>query len=281
MDKVSNTESKRANIFTRLILLLIIVLIITSLGIVINWLNKPGNFPFKKVELINQLENQESKELQKIAAQALNGGFFSLNVDEFRENLLNKLPWVKSVSVRKLWPDKIAVEIIEYKPVVRWQSVDNHSLKKTKQLLSQEGVIFRPQLTADQLLKFDQMALFFGPEMNARKILDKCFAINKKLFTLNLGIKQCGMNNRRTWRLILADFNKNREANIEIQVGKDNVVQRLDRFVQVFSGKLKQFLVSIETVDLRYTNGFSIKWNASDILSGRLQKEVINKPLTK
>ncbi len=275
MAEVDNIESKRVNIFTRLFLWLVMMIIIASLGIVVSWLNKPGNFPFKKVELVNQLENQESSELQRIAAEALNGGFFSLDVDAFRAELVKQLPWVKSVSVRKLWPDKLAIEIIEYKPVVRWQSVDSHSSMQAKQLLSREGVIFKPHLTAAQIVKFEQMVLFFGPKMNAGKILEKCYVISKKLTSLGLGIQHCGMNNRRTWKLNLTGFKKNRAITIEIKLGKNNVIQSLERFVQVFSGKLEPYLDSIESVDLRYSNGFSVKWNTS----GHSQKEVINKPL--
>lgn len=277
---ISNVEDKKENIqiaiFAKLLLVLTVITFILSLVISVNWLNKPGNFPFKKVELINQLENQESNELQLIAAKALNGGFFSLNVDEFRAELLDKLPWIKSVSVRKIWPDKLAVEITEYKPVVRWKLVDNTVQKKTNdyQLLSQNGIAFKPKLTEKQKLKFNRMALFSGPELSEKKVLDKCFEINKNLKTLDLGIEHCGMNKRRTWRLVLLPLATTNGANsIDIKLGKDNIIQKLERFIQIFSGKLKQYLNSVEYVDLRYSNGFSIKWNTSNTLQNIYQQK--------
>jgi len=85
-----------------------------------------------------------------------------MNVNVFREELL-LLPWVKTVSVRKVWPDKLLVTITERIPVVRWFSVDtgtdiNHINNKVTDentssdtdrdiLLSEEGVIFAPELT--------------------------------------------------------------------------------------------------------------------------------------
>ena len=267
----NNTEDKPVNILSRLFLIFFIMVFLTSSVMFVSWLNQPGNFPFKKVELVNRLENQESKELQKIAAKALNGGFFSLDVAEFRAELLNQLPWVKAVSVRKVWPNKLLVEITENKPVVRWLSAE----LKTEhyQLLSEDGIVFEPELTDAQKLKFNSMALFSGPKVNAKKILNKCFEISNNLKKVDLGIKHCGMNKRRTWTLTLStmDVKKEHDKNLDIKLGKEKIIQQLDRFIDVFSGKLKQYLSSIEYVDLRYSNGFSVKWNVTKTLDEPLQ----------
>lgn len=267
----AESENTPVNIFARLFLVIIMMTLLIASVIFVGWLNEPGNFPFKKVELVNRLENQESKELQKIAAKALNGGFFSLNVDAFRAELLDKLPWLKSISVRKIWPDKLLIEIAEHKPVVRWQSANGY------QLLSQEGIIFAPVLSDTQKAKFNQMALFSGPETSAKKVLGKCFALNENLKRLDLIIKQCGMNKRRTWGLGLT-------GDVDIKLGKENISQQLERFIQVFSGKLKKYISAVEYVDLRYANGFSVKWNTDnalyDSLQNSLPKQLINKTLS-
>ncbi|WP_198266308.1 cell division protein FtsQ/DivIB [sulfur-oxidizing endosymbiont of Gigantopelta aegis] len=254
--QVQKKKVQWKNLLARLLLIIVLSSLVIVASVFVNWLVKPGNFPFKKVELVNQLANQESRELQEVAAKVLNGGFFSLNVDYFRQDLLAKLPWVKMVSVRKVWPDKLLIEITEYRPVVRWQSVD-----KTLHLLSQEGVIFSPRLTMNQKEKFARLALFSGPESSAETVLQQCFTMNNNLKKIALTIKKCGMNKRRAWFLELTSTEVNLLDDIDIQLGKENVMQQLERFVQVFSGKLKRYLSSIERVDLRYANGFSVKWN--------------------
>ena len=297
-------ENKWTSIISRLFLVLLVISLLASSVMFVSWLNKPGNFPFKKVELVNRLENQESSELQIIAANALNGGFFSLDVDEFRAELLSQLPWVKSVSVRKVWPNKLLVEIAEYKPVVRWISAEDFLLQAAEgsllkdaegsllkdaegsiskdtvnyQLLSQEGIIFAPELTEAQKRKFNNMALLSGPKVSAKSVLKKCVEISKDLTKLDLAIKRCGMNKRRTWKLSLT---QNVDVNLDIKLGKENVLQQLERFIQVFSGKLKQYLKSVEYVDLRYSNGFSIKWNVRHTLQDSLPKNGTNQSLIK
>ncbi len=264
------SENKWPALLSRLLLIMLSAALLTLAVVLVIWLNKPGNFPFKKVELVNQLHNQESRELQQVAAQALNGGFFSLDVDVFRAELLTRLPWVKSVSVRKVWPDKLQIEIAEYKPVVRWQSVDSRQ-HSAEQFLSQQGIIFQPQLTAEQKLKFARLAIFYGPKMSAERVLEKCFAMNKEINKLAFGIESCGMNKRRTWSISLlgSAVEEHRHLAMDVRLGKEKIMQQLKRFVEVFSGKLKHYLSAVDYVDLRYTNGFSIRWNKVGGLENR------------
>jgi len=262
---VEKTEASIIQLLTKLLLLLTLVGLLTASWLFINWLNKPGNFPLKKIELVTHLKNQKSKELRHVAENALNGGFFSLNVNELRTNLLAELPWVKSVSVRKVWPDKLLIKIIEYKPVARWLSVENNRNSDQTQLLSQYGVVFSPRLTEKQRLKFAQMALLTGTNNNAQRVLTNCAQLINKLKQLGLAVKQCGMNERRSWMLKLMHDNE-----MNIKLGKEKIMHQLERFIEVFSGQLKHYLDSVQSADLRYSNGFSIKWKSVSILTNTL-----------
>ncbi len=242
----------------------------------IHWLNQPGNFPFKKLALVTQLDNQNSQTLQSVTINALNGGFFSLNVDRLRIQLLEQLPWIKSVSVRKIWPDKLLLDIVEHKPIARWLSVDlmdtlsSEIQNSNSQLLSRDGIIFDPSLTSKQEKKLTQMILLTGSASNIKKILTQCIQFSKKLQLLDLGMKQCGMNKRRSWQLNVFIKSVNSQElfdnNIEIKLGKENVMQHFERFSRAFSGQLKNYMISIIMVDLRYSNGFAVKWKPVNTL---------------
>lgn len=265
------TDVTKIKVLTTLLLLMILLGLLTASWLFMSWLTKPGNFPFKKVELVNQLENQKSKELQRMTANVMNGGFFSLNVDQLRADLLAKLPWVKSVSVRKVWPDKLLLKIIEHKPVARWLSVEKNSDLNETQLLSQNGIVFNPVLTDKQERQFAQMTLLTGTNSNAEKVLANCVQINKKLKQLGVAVRQCGMNERRSWKLKLSLNN-----DLDLKLGKEKMIQKLERFINVFSGQLKQYLSSVESVDLRYSNGFSVKWIPAASITGPLTNSLDN-----
>ena len=253
------------------LLFLVILGLLSSSWLFVHWLHKPENFPFKKVMLVTQLENQKSEELQKVTISSLNGGFFSLNVDDLRIQLLKRLPWIQLVSVRKVWPDKLVIDIVEHHPIARWLSVEQTDKEYSIfQLLSKEGVIFNPLLSTQQEKKFAKMILLTGSANNAEKILAQCVQFSKKLQELNLALRQCGVNKRRSWQLKIflktVDNQELFENDIEIKLGKKNVVQHFERFTQTFSGQLKNYIMSIIMVDLRYSNGFSVKWKPVNIL---------------
>jgi len=212
---------------------------------------------------VNKLENQQKDELLTVVAEHLNGGFFSLEIEKFSRQLTEKLAWIKSVSVKKVWPDKLQLTIIEYTPVVRWQSVNIVGTGKTNSqssLISQYGVIFKPELTQAQQKKFNSMVVLTGSDDSAGKVLLQCMEINKQLKQLALGIKHCGMNNRRSWTttMVLKDG-----QNVTLKLGKREVMKKLTGFIDIFSGRLKRYLALIDYADLRYSNGFTIFWNKS------------------
>ena len=240
-----------------------IVSVITAGWFVVQWLYTTGNFPIRKVELVNQLKHQKSTELQRAAANAIDGGFFSMNVDAFREELL-LLPWVKNVSVRKVWPDKLLVAITERTPIVRWASVDAQSMNQTSNkatdkntgrqiLLSEEGVVFTPEVTQQQQVNFSKLSLFSGPHKSADKVLKQCMQFRQIVNTMNTKIERCSMDARHAWEIELA-------TRLVLNLGKNDVIDRLQRFVNVFSQQLDQYLQYVAYADLRYSNGFSVKW---------------------
>ncbi len=253
-------------------ILLKIMLAVMMLGLLsggvffINWLYTPGSFPITKIELVNHLQNQESRELQKISAQAIKGGFFSLNVEKFRNELLQALPWVKAVSIRKIWPDRLLVSIEEHKPVARWQSVVRNTEADNKHynLLSNEGLVFKPELSTEQKKKFNHLALLQGPDGSSKKIMQACYKMNEHLKRIGFGIRKCGMNARRTWMLELVN-------GMEIKLGKEKNIQKLDRLIRAFNGQLKAYRDLVAYADLRYSNGFSIKWNTSHLLKNEME----------
>ncbi|MCU7798603.1 MAG: FtsQ-type POTRA domain-containing protein [gamma proteobacterium symbiont of Lucinoma myriamae] len=281
---MGNSEEKKQmlliKVMTTLLLLITFTGLLTASWLFMSWLTKPENFPFKKVELVNQLENQKSKELQRMTGNMMNGGFFNINVNQLRADLLFRLPWVKSVSVRKVWPDKLLLKIIEHKPVARWLSVEKSNKLNETQLISQNGIIFNPVLTDKQERQFAKMTLLTGTKSNAEKVLTNCSHINKRLKQLGIGIKQCGMNERRSWKLKLSLIN-----DLDLQLGKEKIMQKLERFINVFSGQLKQYLSSVESADLRYSNGFSVKWIPAASVTGSVtnssDNSLQNKALSK
>lgn len=71
--------------------------------------------------VVNGNKNLDINVLQARLATQLGNSLFSFKVDAARDEVLND-PWVKSATVRKVYPDTIVVDVIEREPVALWQS---------------------------------------------------------------------------------------------------------------------------------------------------------------
>lgn len=73
---------------------------------------------------------------------------------------------------------------------------------------------------------------------------------SEKLQPLNQSIAQISLSPRRAWQLRL-------ENGVVLELGKDQVPQRLARFVEVYPYSLATLPAMPRYVDLRYRNGFA------------------------
>lgn len=71
--------------------------------------------------VVNGNKNLDIDVLQARLATQLGNSLFSFKVDAARDEVLND-PWVKSATVRKVYPDTIVVDVVERQPVALWQS---------------------------------------------------------------------------------------------------------------------------------------------------------------
>ncbi|MEM7068162.1 MAG: FtsQ-type POTRA domain-containing protein [Pseudomonadota bacterium] len=76
----------------------------------------------------------EAQNVEYSLAPQLQGTIFSFDTNLAREELL-KNPWLKTANVRKVYPDKIVVEVVEREPFAFWKSSD------TVTVIARDGVV--------------------------------------------------------------------------------------------------------------------------------------------
>ena len=70
---------------------------------------------------------------------------------------------------------------------------------------------------------------------------------------LNLHINTLKVTSRGVYQVQLSN-------GIQIMIGRNNVLQRFDRFINLYPKVIGQKNNRVAHVDLRYSNGFAIKW---------------------
>ena len=116
-------------------------------------------------------------------------------------------------------------------------------------LVNAEGELFR----AEQDAAWSGLPLLRGPQ-NTEQLMAKMLLQTQEMLTpLGLQVDHLTINERRSWDLGL-------ENGLRLGLGKTDAKLRLLRFVRVFAESLKPQLHAIDSVDLRYTNGFAVRW---------------------
>lgn len=194
-----------------------------------------SNFPINEIQIKNQYEKVDSLQVDLIIQQYLRGNFFGLDLNLTR-NVFKKLPWVREVSVRRIWPDKIEISIEEHQVIARWGNIG---------LVNDKGEFFNAAYQ-------DDLPYFWGPKNFVSEITQKYFEINKILSKELMQIGTISMSDRLSWEI-------QTDNNIKIVLGRKDILKKITNFVEHYQTVLTEINNRIEYVDMRYKNGFAIK----------------------
>ena len=219
--------------------LLLLVFMGATLALGVQWLQDPYRFPLRMVKITSKPHHLEKDELQQALAPYVRGGFFTVDVTGIHD-AVEALPWVYRATVRRDWPDRLIVSFVEQEPVAHWGK---------DALLNRHGEIFVPRKLPDKLA----LPFLSGPEGHERTVLEEYRRCKQTLSPLGLHIARIELNERRAWRIGLDNA-------VQLELGRVDTALRLQRFVRTFPEVFAGHLDALKSVDLRYSNGFSVYW---------------------
>lgn len=228
------------NINWRLVTLLSLVILPLLIVITVrNWIQKPENLMIKSVEVRGDLKYLDRLALQPIIAPFVRTNLYLLD----KKNLENEIEfnhWVYSASLTSIWPDKLIVKIHEQQPIAFWGN---------------EGMIneFGEVIDVDLPQQRKKLPTLYSPFDKGREMVENYVKIRQWMENFPVDIVEFTEDRRGSWLLKLAN-------GIKVKVGRQEHKRRLRRFIVGYNNRLARQVKKIDTVDLRYTNGFAIKW---------------------
>jgi len=202
------------------------------------WLLTPERFPVARVEVVGTLKNTAPAHVEAAIAK-ISGNFFALDLAEVRERV-ERLPWVRRVAVRRVWPATLEVTVEEHVALARWG--DDALVNTHGERFSAKAVVPLP--------------LFTAPGGSAAEVTRRYRRFSQIVEPLGTGIERVVLTQRHAWQLKLGN-------GMHIMLGRDADLaeERLRRFVDAYPSVRKK---QHEYVDLRYPNGFALRlpdWN--------------------
>jgi len=203
--------------------------------------------PIKSVTVEGVFQHLGRSEIEQVVLNNIEGGFFTLELDEARERLLQN-PWVKSVSVRRHWPAELIVTVEEKRAVAYWNE---------QSFISESGDVFSPKPMPSAML----LPKMFGPTGQHEKVWLFMNEIYQPLASLDLNVAALYLDERRAWKIDLEGTEKNGlpvKNSLLVNLGRYDTKPRFERFVRVFSKLASLGLINFKAMDMRYPNGFAV-----------------------
>lgn len=204
------------------------------------WAARQPAFFLRHVVVEGALKRVDPAHLEAVVREELRGTFFTLRLPEARASL-QRVPWVKGIALRRLWPDTLLIDVVEHQPLARWTD---------GALVDTEGEVF----SADFSGELPQLA---GPEGTAELVTARFRDYGSALAARSVAISELRLSSRGGWRLRTAGA-----AALTIEMGRNEPAERLARFIGYYGrtvGALARTGARVDYVDLRYGNGFAVR----------------------
>ena len=231
--------ARRKQVMRACVNLFVLAGVLVACGMGIAKLRDPETLPLNSVQMRGEFRNVSESELRDAVDPEMLAGFFTTDVEAVRERV-KALPWVDEVAVRRVWPDRLAVTVIEQDAVANWGN---------DALLNSRGEIFKPNKESFPV----GLPKLVGPKGNALFVLQRYVEMNETLASIGRDIDILRLDERRAWRVKL-------DNGLQLSLGRNERNERLQRFNQVYTRLFADKVNKIKRIDLRYTNGLAVHW---------------------
>ena len=197
--------------------------------------------PIASVRIAGEFVNVSRESLQGVINGFLPSGFLRLDVEAVREAAAG-LPWVRRVSVRRVWPDSLHVAVVERVAVARWND---------GAYLEADATGFMP---AGKTLD-ESLPRLSGPDGAESKVLERYQALVQFLAPLETTVRSVSLDRRGSWRVALA-------TGLVLELGRAENLETIAPYLASLREILGRRYADAAQVDVRYQNGFAVKWRA-------------------
>jgi len=230
-------------------------LLLLAGGVLLAWagtmaLQRLPVFPLRQLVVATPLDQVSRAQIEYTARGALAGNFFSVDLDT-AQAAFERMPWVRTATVRRLWPDGIELNLEEHRAAARWTPQEGEA-----RLINTHGEVF---LASSR----EALPLLTGPEGSASRVLARYTEFSDSLGTIGRKPVAVHLSAREAWQIRLDD-------GVLLELGRDQtrhpLTERLDRFTSHYAAASTAAggrLHAVGVVDMRYPNGFALRPKAA------------------
>ncbi len=218
----------------------VIFLVIVLLSVLMMFLSSRFSshlFPVRQVLLEGKFQHSNPEQLQTVLNFAAESGLLTVDLLQLQSDL-QEFPWINAVDIERVWPDSLRVLVTEKNPYLRLGN---------DKIVSVEGVVFSPESSN----KFSNLPLLNINQSFTPELFEAYREIEYLLAQNGYELKQFNIDKQGEWSLELTD-------SISIAIGRTSPLSIFKRFIGILPNLGKDPAKKLNTIDLRYENGFAI-----------------------
>jgi len=216
------------------------------LGAGVMWLTRSPMFSIRSIQLEGEISRNNVNTIRANTTPRLAGNFFSVDLAKARE-AFESVPWVRRAVVRRIWPDRLVVQLEEHRAAALWQAED-----RGDRLVNTHGEVFIANVGD---VEDEALPTFGGPEGSSALMLAMYERLQPVLRRLDIEIEILTLSTRGSWRVLLDNG-----AAVELGRGSEKEVgDRTERFVRTLPEITRRYRQPLEYADLRHTDGYAVR----------------------
>lgn len=195
--------------------------------------------PVAQVLIEGEFEHVTREQVAARVYEAMDNSFIRMDLQKIQA-FLEQEPWIYQVNVTRRWPDTLIVRVVEQQPIARWG---------TDGFLNQRGQIVRTEFAEG----LTHLPLLWGPEEFSAQVMTRYQLLARLVRKEGLTVTGVRADNGLSWSLTLGN-------GVEVKLGRDQVVEKMARFLTVYRVHLKEHMTGVAGIDVRYSNGVAVNW---------------------
>ena len=198
--------------------------------------------PISTVRVTGSLDAHEQAQIRQAVSQFADAGLLRLRLEAVRREI-RRLSWPQHVTVRRLWPAGLAIDVVKQRRVARWGE---------SAFVSTEGTVI-PRLGESVGAQLPLLACANASPQEAMEVFQ---LLSAALTPTGAEIAELNESALGEWTVLL----RRGDEVVQVLLGRERLAERLDRVLVVYGEVLTSQLQAVEYVDARYANGVAVRW---------------------
>ncbi|MEP7100682.1 MAG: cell division protein FtsQ/DivIB [Burkholderiales bacterium] len=208
-------------------------------------------FAVRAIKVDGDLAHNSALTIRANAAPKLAGNFFTMDLAAGRR-AFESVPWVRQAIVKRVWPNRLAVQLEEHKPAALWSSSAGAD-EATDKMVNTFGEVFEANVGD---VEDDALPTLRGPDGSSPQMLKMIARLQPEFAAMDAHIETLELSGRGSWRAEL-------DTGAEVELGRgsdDEVIARTRTFIATLPEVRNRYAQHpLLYADLRHNDGYAVR----------------------